>query len=301
MSATAPFRSKLRRGIPQPCRLSGWPHPRGFDPSPYVRQLKGRGGQTDYLDVKHRLLWLRTEHPDAQIVTELLRLDDQSAVFKATVTIPGGGSATGHGSETVRDFTDYIEKAETKALGRALNALGFGAQFAENDAEEARPSTATGPEQPGIARRPSSPDGREKNDEWTLFWEWARASGFSEKSDIESVIGRSMDGTLCRRAAKLLAPRSRDSPQPPDRMATPPTASLLRPQRRSLLSLVVASGLQATTVATHSGVEGCGGCGCTSLTLCSATADTGVCRCCSANPPLRLAASPCIAFADKSR
>src|SRR5690606_15752842 len=90
-------------------------------------------------------LWLRTEHPDAAITTELIRSDDQCAVFKATVQIPGGGSATGHGSETASDFSDYIEKAETKALGRALNALGFGAQFAEGESDDDRrtPSRST--------------------------------------------------------------------------------------------------------------------------------------------------------------
>jgi hypothetical protein len=51
------------------------------------------------------------------------------AVFKASVSIPGSGSATGWGSEHYNDFRDYIEKAETKALGRALAALGFGTQF----------------------------------------------------------------------------------------------------------------------------------------------------------------------------
>ena len=45
------------------------------------------------------------------------------------VSIPGGGSATGWGSESSGDFRDYLEKAETKAIGRALAALGFGTQF----------------------------------------------------------------------------------------------------------------------------------------------------------------------------
>ncbi len=107
----------------------------GFDPTPYMRQLRGRGGAPaqEYLDVKWRLLWLRREHPDAEIVTEHVRIDDVSAIFKATVTIPAGGKATGYGSETAGDFGDFIEKAETKAIGRALNALGYGAQFAEGD------------------------------------------------------------------------------------------------------------------------------------------------------------------------
>lgn len=35
------------------------------------------------------------------------------AVFRATVRIPGGGEATGWGSETAGDFGDYLEKAES--------------------------------------------------------------------------------------------------------------------------------------------------------------------------------------------
>ena len=104
---------------------------RDFDPTPFIRQLRGRGGGADYLDVKWRLLWLRKEHPDAEIVTDLVQHDPQMAIFKATVTVPTGGKATGYGSETASDFPDFIEKAETKAIGRALNALGYGAQFGD--------------------------------------------------------------------------------------------------------------------------------------------------------------------------
>jgi hypothetical protein len=107
-----------------------------FDPSSYMRQLRGRSGPQDYLDVRYRVLWLRRDHPNAEIVTEHVRIDDTIAIFKATVTLPDGGKATGYGSETTGDFPDYIEKAETKALGRALNALGFGAQFVEAEDED---------------------------------------------------------------------------------------------------------------------------------------------------------------------
>lgn len=101
-----------------------------FDPTRYLRKL----GKGDYLEVKWRLLWLRTEHPDAVIETELVHWekDPPMAVFKAKVTIPGGGSATGWGQEELKDFGDYLEKAETKALGRALAALGYGTQFTED-------------------------------------------------------------------------------------------------------------------------------------------------------------------------
>lgn len=103
-----------------------------FDPAPYIRRLRGRGGPVDYLDVKWRLVWLRKDHPNAQIATELVTFTDELAIFKAIVAVPEGGSASGYGSETARDFADYVEKAETKALGRALAALGYGTQFARD-------------------------------------------------------------------------------------------------------------------------------------------------------------------------
>src|SRR3954467_15881842 len=96
-----------------------------FDPSKYLTKV----GSSDYLEVKWRLVWLRESNPDASIDTELVSHHGQLAVFRARVSIPGGGSATGWGSEAQDDFRDYLEKAETKALGRALAALGFGTQF----------------------------------------------------------------------------------------------------------------------------------------------------------------------------
>jgi hypothetical protein len=96
-----------------------------FEPARYLTKLSGK----DYLEVKWRLVWLRDQHADAEIVTECLFADDKIARFVCTITIPSGGVATGHGSETAGDFRDFYEKAETKAIGRALAALGFGTQF----------------------------------------------------------------------------------------------------------------------------------------------------------------------------
>ena len=108
----------------------------GFDPSRYLTKIDGR----DYLEVKWRLLWLRTEYPTARISTEMVRYEDGFALFRAEVTLPTGASATGWGSETIHDFADYIEAAETKAIGRALAGLGFGTQFCRDFdfAQEAR-------------------------------------------------------------------------------------------------------------------------------------------------------------------
>ncbi len=113
-----------------------------FDPTQYLSKFDGR----DYLEVKWRVMWLRHEHPEARMTTEIVQHNEESgfALFRADVEIPGGGKATGWGSETVRDFHDYIEAAETKALGRALAALGYGTQFCSDFdfSANARPGTA---------------------------------------------------------------------------------------------------------------------------------------------------------------
>lgn len=103
---------------------------RQFDPSKHLTLVSGR----EYLEVKWRLVWLRSEFPKSRIETELVSHKDNEAVFKATVELISNdgeicGSATGWGSENARGFGDYLEKAETKAIGRALAACGFGTQF----------------------------------------------------------------------------------------------------------------------------------------------------------------------------
>jgi hypothetical protein len=115
----------------------------GFEPDKHLRALKRKNKQgievtvAQYLDVKWRLVWLRTEFPCSTIVTEVIELTDKRAVFRATATRVDSdgklrGSASGTGSETVGDWTDFIEKAETKAIGRAVAALGYGTQFTED-------------------------------------------------------------------------------------------------------------------------------------------------------------------------
>ena len=98
---------------------------KAFEPAKHLSLVSGN----EYLVVKWRLVWLRSEHPDASIETELVKHANGEAIFRANVSIPGGGSSTGYGSEDTQSFGDYIEKAETKAIGRALAALGFGTQF----------------------------------------------------------------------------------------------------------------------------------------------------------------------------
>lgn len=99
-----------------------------FDPAKHLTKVSGR----DYLEVKWRLVWLRDQFPEAVVETDLMQHEKNTAIFRARVTLPNGASATGWGTEASDDFGDYLEKAETKALGRALAALGFGTQFCQD-------------------------------------------------------------------------------------------------------------------------------------------------------------------------
>lgn len=121
-----------------------------FDPAMHLSPAR-KNGPSDYLQVKWRLVWLRSEHPDAVIETDMrVHLSDE-AIFWARVTLPSGASATGWGSETRADFpAGHIEKAEAKALGRALAALGFGTQFVGEELDEGERIVDT-----PVARRPT--------------------------------------------------------------------------------------------------------------------------------------------------
>lgn len=123
-----------------------------FNPSEHLMNIGTQKKPRMYLEVKYRLVWLREQEPDATIETEILSLDldrevtavvsewDETqgktvkvvkrgkglVIFKATVRLPSGAMATGTKMENAAAFSDWLEKAETGAIGRALAGLGFG-------------------------------------------------------------------------------------------------------------------------------------------------------------------------------
>lgn len=104
-----------------------------FNPNEHMMKLKGK----DYLQVAWRLVWFREDHPDWSINAECLEHDADHAIFKATICDDSGiQKSSGHGSESKKDFGDFLEKAETKAVGRALAMLGYGTQFAADELDE---------------------------------------------------------------------------------------------------------------------------------------------------------------------
>ena len=96
-----------------------------------------------YLEVKYRLVWFREEHPDWGIETELLLVEPNKTIAKATVR-NAEGRIIGQGTkaENVQGFPDHLEKAETGSIGRALALCGYGTQF-EPDLDESREGKET--------------------------------------------------------------------------------------------------------------------------------------------------------------
>ena len=133
-----------------------------FNPSEHLMQIKNRQGSSDYLPVQWRLVWFRSQCPNGTIETELVHLDlDREteeetyvwnnekrrsekviktakglAIFRAIVKDGKGGMAIGTKMEKAASFSDWLEKAETGSVGRALAALGYGTQFTGDELNE---------------------------------------------------------------------------------------------------------------------------------------------------------------------
>ena len=120
----------------RPEKVGSQEHPNGntFDPNKYMlklprtKKVKLANGQvrfekveTDYLPVAPRIAWFRREHPDWSIITTVEELAGKAAVMKAIIRNSDKRIiATARKKETEIGFPYYIEKAETGAIGRAV-------------------------------------------------------------------------------------------------------------------------------------------------------------------------------------
>jgi len=123
-----------------------------FDPNRYILKLpktkkvtldngmvKWEKTETDYLPVAARIAWFRKDHPLWSIITEVELQADKAVVMKATIKdMLGTVIATARKKETEIGFPDYIEKAETGAIGRALAMCGYGTLQAPKSDEQDR-------------------------------------------------------------------------------------------------------------------------------------------------------------------
>ena len=159
----------------QPHFPQNWQLGQDFEPGDHLLQIERFDKRlqkkvvTDYLNVQNRLIWFirdqralitaglaRTSYV---IETELIELDrtKEWAHFKTHVRDVLGNEATMYGSESARDFPDYIEKASTKSLGRALLLLGYGTAFTGEIDEGERPVDAPAPRPNPVAVPPARP------------------------------------------------------------------------------------------------------------------------------------------------
>lgn len=130
-----------------------------FDPTKHL--IKVQGGR-EYLPVAWRVFWLRQEHPGWGIHTKMVQFDVEQgyAVFHATITDEEGRViAEGTAKETQRGFPDYLEKAETAAIGRACGNAGYGTQFSP-DMMDADKLADAPQERRGGGQAPAQGDGR---------------------------------------------------------------------------------------------------------------------------------------------
>lgn len=107
---------------------------KGFDPRPYLQDMKGG---KKYLGVAPRIMLFRERcavEDSWSIITELVEggFQEGFAVFKASIINPCGVVVSmGYKTEDRQGFSEFYEKAETGAVGRALAAAGFGTIYAE--------------------------------------------------------------------------------------------------------------------------------------------------------------------------
>lgn len=90
-------------------------------------QVKWEKTEADYLPVAPRIAWFRMDHPDWSIITKAVKTANKGVIMKAMIKDTSGRTiATARKKETENGFADYIEKAETGAVGRALAMCGYG-------------------------------------------------------------------------------------------------------------------------------------------------------------------------------
>lgn len=123
-----------------------------------IMDLRGKA----YLQVAYRILWAREEHPDWSFTTDLIASGQDSALFKATISDASGKVlSTAHKREDKAGFADFLEKAETGAIGRALALAGYGTQFTDDLDEGGRiadsPLPAPSPKAPSKAALKAAP------------------------------------------------------------------------------------------------------------------------------------------------
>ena len=102
--------------------------PHEDDPREMLRVLVERGAGNSADAIMLRLLWLRQEHPQAAVTTDVAHLEGGRVVMHAAISLPHGAAGSGIAAAQVEDgddWADIVERTETIAISRALDTLGY--------------------------------------------------------------------------------------------------------------------------------------------------------------------------------
>ncbi len=225
-----------------------------FNPHDHLMQIGSGDKAKDYLEVKWRLVWFRLAYPHGTIDSEEVEVDLDREVsaevfvwnaekrrsektvktakgyarFHAVVTDGKGGRATGTGSESAVDFPDFIEKSETKAIGRALAALGFGTQFTGDELNEAHRIVDSPVDGDKRTKRTATTGAQKVNAAPSIVEKQQQSSPSNTDSPSSTVPSASSDG---------------------QGVVTPGSGPITEPQRKSLLNLYAQLGEEAPDLA----------------------------------------------------
>ena len=98
--------------------------------------IKGK----QYIMVNERIKEFRKQHPNGQILTQIMANADGQIMFQAKIIVDGVLVATGHAKEvegsTFINKTSALENSETSAVGRALGMYGIGIDTSLASADE---------------------------------------------------------------------------------------------------------------------------------------------------------------------
>lgn len=172
-----------------------------FDPREHLIDIGFGNNKAKYLQVQWRLVWFRKFCPQGKIrsieveidlnrpVSAIVKKWDANARrmmdvkvdafgyarYKAIVEDGRGGYAEATKTENAAEFTDFVEKAETGAIGRALASLGYGTQFTADELwdRQAEPNIVDAPvndqhfsqEQPAAATPDAEQAARQRQQE----------------------------------------------------------------------------------------------------------------------------------------
>lgn len=98
------------------------------DQNPLEKAITLNDG-SPYLEVNYRIAWMRREHPEWRIKKKLLSFTNSFAVMQCVVTDEAGNVlSTSHARRQYQEDEmkrQFLECAETAAVGRALSLLGY--------------------------------------------------------------------------------------------------------------------------------------------------------------------------------